>query len=170
MAGPMFTRTVSPRRLRRLLNLFPPWLFQRIRVAEIDPDFRRSVVRVRRSRLTANLQGTTFGGTIYSAADPMFAILYWQVLAHRGVRVQGWSRSAAIRYLAPATTTLTLEFAISDEDIARAVKALERDGKYAYTHAVEAIDEAGRTCAVAEVEVFLRRPRDGRKAASAYSV
>ena len=60
---------ISPGQLKRRLNLYPPFLFNRIRVMEIAPEFRACTVRVKSSLLTRNLQGTLFGGTIYSAAD-----------------------------------------------------------------------------------------------------
>lgn len=74
----------TPRRMRRLLNLYPPFLFQRVRIARIAEGFLACDVRVKKSFLTRNLQGTTFGGTIYSAADPIYALLLWQAVAHRG--------------------------------------------------------------------------------------
>ena len=161
-------RALSARRTRWLLNFFPPWLIQGIRIVELDPAFRRCVVRVRRSRLTANLQGTTFGGTIFCAADPIFAILYWQILAHRGIHAHAWLRGASIRYLAPAATALTLEFALSEDDVARALSAIEREGRYARKHLVEARDASGVVCAVAETEVYLKRAPDDVKDASAF--
>ena len=166
--SPPAPRTLSAWQTRGLLNFFPPWLFQGIRLVELDPEFRRCVVRVRRSRLTRNLQGTTFGGTIFAAADPMFAILYWQILAHRGIRVQAWVRSATVRYLKPAATALTLEFALTDGDVAQAVEALDREGRYARHHLVEARDTAGVLCATAETEVYLKLPRDDQKGVSAF--
>lgn len=110
-------RVLSESRLKWSLNFFPPWLVQGIRVVEVGPGFRRCRVRVRRSFLTGNLSGTTFGGTIFSAADPVHAVMYWQILAHRGLRVQAWLRSASIRHLRPAATALTLDFVLTDADV-----------------------------------------------------
>ncbi|HKQ61001.1 MAG TPA: DUF4442 domain-containing protein [Candidatus Polarisedimenticolaceae bacterium] len=157
MAGDRLPHPLSERQTRRRLNLFPPWLVQGIRIVELGPGFQRCRVRVARSRLTRNLQGTIFGGTIFAAADPVYAILYWQILAHRGVRVQAWLRSASIRYLRPARSALTLDFALSDGDVAAAVAALERDGRFSRTHRVLALDAAGKTCAEADTDVVLER-------------
>jgi hypothetical protein len=141
------------------LNLYPPFLFGRTRVVHVDEEFRGCTVRVRPSLLTRNLQGTIFGGTIFSAADPFHALLLWQVFARRGIRVQAWLKSARIDYLRPAASELTLEFALSEEDIEAARVAIERDGRFARTFRTEAIDREGGVCSVIETEVYLRRPR-----------
>lgn len=102
MPRPKTPRRWSPRGTRWLLSLYPPFLFQGIRVVELDPRFSYCRLRVARSWLTRNLYGTTFGGTIFSAADPIHAVLYWQRFARRGERVQTWLRSATIRYMRAA--------------------------------------------------------------------
>ena len=139
-----------------MLNLYPPLLAQRIRVVDIAPGFRSCRVRVAKSVLTRNLFGTTFGGTIFAAADPIHAILYWQVFARRGLAIQAWLKSARIEYRKPAASALTLAFVLSDADVVDAEEALEREGRFARTFRVEAIDREGQICAVVECEVVLR--------------
>jgi acyl-coenzyme A thioesterase PaaI-like protein len=151
-----------------ILNLFPPLLFNRIRVVKIEPGFRACTVRVARSLLTRNLHGTTFGGTIFSAADPYYAVMYWQVLARRGYRVQAWLKRAGIDYHRPAETALTLEFRLSDDEIAEAVAALDGAGRHRKRHVIEALDREGRVCATVETEVYLRLPGATQKEVSAF--
>lgn len=161
-------RVLSERRGRWILNYFPPLFFNRIRVIEIEPGFRACKVRVVRSLLTRNLHGTTFGGTIFTAADPYYAVMYWQVLARRGYRVQAWLRRASIEYHHPAATSLTLEFRLSDEEIAAAAAALDERGRYRKRHVVEALDRDGRVCATVETEVYLRLPGAAQEEVSAF--
>lgn len=161
-------RALSPFQVKWLLNLFPPWFVQGIRIVEIAPDFRRATVRVRRGLFTGNLNGSTFGGTVFAAFDPVCAILYWQILAHRGIRVQAWLRSASIRYTKPAKTALVIEFEVGDADVEDAVAALAREGRFGRSHHVVARDAAGVVCAEADTEVYLRLPREGQKEVSAF--
>jgi acyl-coenzyme A thioesterase PaaI-like protein len=151
-----------------LLSLYPTLLFSRIRITRVGPGFRSCSVRIARSLITRNLNGTTFGGTIFSAADPFYAVMYWQIFARRGIRVQTWLKSARIRYFKPAATALTLEFALTDEDVERAAGELEREGRFTRTHAVDAVDTNGQTCATIETEVYLRLPRADQKEGSAF--
>jgi len=159
-------RLLSERQGKWVLTLFPPLLFQRIRVLRIGAGFRTAEVRVARSLFTRNLHGTTFGGTIFSAADPLYAIMYWQVMAREGIQVHSWLKSAQIAYLKPATTALKLTFELSDDDVARAREGLEREGRHTCNHRVEAIDAQGRAVAAIETEVYLRRPRTDDSSAS----
>lgn len=154
--------------MKWLLTLFPPWLVQGIRIVSIAPDFRRATVRVRRGLFTGNLHGSTFGGTVFAAFDPVCAILYWQLLAHRGIRVQAWLRSASIRYTKPAKSALTIVFEIGEQDVEDALAALRDGGRFARTHHVVATDAAGEVCAEADTEVYLRLPREGQREVSAF--
>ena len=161
-------RVWSPRRARWLLGFFPPLLFSRIRILEISPDFQLARIQVRRSFLTRNLNGTTFGGTLFSAADPIHAILYWQILARRGLAVQTWLKSARIDYLRPARTHVVLEARVRDGDIEAALVALEAEGKFVHTHTLEVRDDGGVLCAQVEVDVYVRLLGQGHRSLSGF--
>ncbi len=149
-------RALSPRRIRWLLNAFPPLWFGRIRIVELDEDFHGCTVRIRHCWLTRNLDGAMFGGTIFSGFDPYYAILYWQLLAHRGIRAQAWLRSATIQYRRPVRSSLTIRFQLTGADVAEALEQLQRTGRHTCSHSLEARDEDGVVCATAVTEVYLR--------------
>ncbi|MDH3283184.1 MAG: DUF4442 domain-containing protein [Acidobacteriota bacterium] len=153
-------RRLSERTGRWLLNLYPPFLCQRIRVSEIGPGFTRVTVRVSQSLLNRNLNGTIFGGTIYSAADPIYALMFWQVFAREGIATRVWLRRATVRFLEPASGKLTLRFELSAADLHEARSRLARDGRHVHTCETAVADGRGRTCAVIETEaqVALRTP------------
>ena len=60
-------RVLSEWVFKWFLNLYPPLLFNRIRIVEVGPGIRYLRIRVGKSLLTRNLHGSIFGGTIYSA-------------------------------------------------------------------------------------------------------
>ena len=160
----LILRRHSPRRLRWVLRLYPPFLLARIRPDWIAPDFTSAHVRVRRSRLTRNLNGTTFGGAISAAVDPLHAVLLWQALVQQGVSSRAWTKRSAVRFLAPATKDLIWTIELRAQDIAAARSALERGEDYEETFSSEARDTAGTLCAVAETTVVLRRVLGGASA------
>ena len=139
-----------------MLNLYPPFLFQRIRVPEVADDCRHCRVVVARSLLTRNLNGSTFGGSIFSAADPIYSILYWQVFARLGLRVEVWLKAATIRYLKPAKTRLTLDFRLEPGDVERAQQELTQDGRFERSFSTDAVDTRGEVCARVETVVHVR--------------
>jgi len=151
-----------------MLSLYPPLFFQRVRVVAIEPGFRACRVRVERSLLTRNLNGTTFGGSIFSAADPNYAVMYWQIFARRGEVVQSWLKSAAIRYRKPAATALTLEFRLDEPEIEAAAADLREAGRFDRSYLVEAVDRTGEVCARVETLVHVRYPGSGQREVSGF--
>lgn len=156
MAGDARLRIWGAQRMRWMLRLFPPIWFQRIVPTHFSQDYLTARVRVRRSLLTRNLNGTTFGGTIYAAADPIFALMYWQALARRGVATRTWLLAARVQYRKPATTSLALDFCLVAADLDAAEQELRQRGKSVRIHRVEARDEHGAVCAELELVTFLR--------------
>lgn len=154
--------------MRRLLNLYPPYLLQRIVVVDVAEDFRRARVRLKRSLLTRNLNGTAFGGSIYAAADPVYALMYWQALAQRGMALQTWLMAARAQYRKPAASSLTFDFALTAADLDGAQAELQARGKAVRTHRVEARDPHGAVCAELELVNYLRLLRAGDREISGF--
>ncbi|MGB3617135.1 MAG: YiiD C-terminal domain-containing protein [Catalinimonas sp.] len=147
---------LSPTLTRLMLNGFPPLLFNGIRITHLQPDFLRLTVRIRSSLLNRNLQRTIFGGTIFSAADPYYAILYWQLMYRRGLPTEAWLKQAEIDYHRPGKTDLRLHFRLTGADARDAEQALRREGKFERWHEVEVRDRHGRVCATVRTLVHLR--------------
>lgn len=142
--------------IRRMLNLFPPLFFNRIRIRRVAPGFREMEVRVRSSLLNRNLQRTIFGGTLFSAADPCFAIMYWQIFAHAGWNTEAWLKEARIEYFKPADSHLTLHFVLTQEEIDTAKNELEREGRFSRWHSTDAVNDRGEVVARIHTLVYLR--------------
>ncbi|HJO26915.1 MAG: DUF4442 domain-containing protein [Planctomycetes bacterium] len=162
------SRTLSPRAIKWILNVFPPLFFQRIRVREISDDFMSCRVVIKRSLLTRNLHGTTFGGTIFSAADSPLPIMLWQIFAHRGIQVESWLQAGEIHYDHPAATDLLLDFTLTEEEIAEAAAELEERGRFRRRHEILARDRNGQVCARVTMESYIRLPRGSDGGLSAF--
>ena len=147
---------LSPKIVRLILNLFPPLLFNRISIQSIKNDFMEVKVRIRHSIINKNFHRTIFGGTIFSAIDPYFPIMYWQIFSRKKLPIEVWIKKAEISYKNPAETDLHLKFILIEEDIKKALKGLQKDGRYQVWHVVEAFDENGMICAEAKVLVYIR--------------
>lgn len=159
---------MSPFKLKWILNLYPPLFLQGTRVTRLDKDLRYCEVQVRRRLWTKNLNGTTFGGTIFAAADPVYPLLYWQLFARRGEKLQVWLKGATIDYQKPAATTLTLKFELGDADLEAALADLDARGKSIREHRIEAVDASGEICAVVNSLVYMRRLRQGQQEVSGF--
>lgn len=150
---------LTPFKAKWMMNFYPPLLVNRIFVKSISSDFRKVNVRIKKSWLNINLQGTIFGGTIFSAADPFYALMYWQVFKQKGYKCEAWLKSAEIDYLKPGTTDLDLVFELTELDIEEALKELALKGRFQKTHLIEMINTNGEVCAQVKTLVYLRIPR-----------
>ncbi|MBT3417585.1 MAG: DUF4442 domain-containing protein [Flavobacteriales bacterium] len=139
-----------------VMNMFPPLFFNRIILKEVSEDYSYMKVKIRKSILNMNFHRSIFGGTIFSAFDPYFPTMYYNIFAQKNRKLEIWMKSANIKYKRPATTHLFLEFKISKEDILLAEKELNEKGKHEKWHKVEAINKKGIVCAEAEMLVYLR--------------
>ena len=142
--------------LKAFLNIFPPLLFNRIIIKEISNDFMQMKVVVKRSLFNINFQKTIFGGSIFSACDPYFPIMYYQIFDAKGKKLIIWLKAAEIQYLKPAKSNLKLNFKITEKEIQLAEKNLTKTGKFEIWHTVQAMNKKGEVCAKAKMQIYLK--------------
>ncbi len=138
------------------LRLYPPLFFNRIWLKGFSKDYTSCKVKIFKSLLNTNFNGTIFGGTIFSATDPFYALCYYQILHQRGFKVQTWLKSASIQYKKPADQNLFLEFNVSEQDIQEAINSMNSIGKFVKTYEILIKDKDGVIYAVAQNEVYGR--------------
>lgn len=150
------------------MRFYPPLFFQRIWVVRFEKDFRGVEVKVKPSFLNKNYNRSIFGGTIFSASDPFYAILFDQILQRRGLKTRVWLKSASIQYLKPGRKTISFKIQISEEDIKEAEVHLHDVGKYVKSFPIEIYDTQGELCAKVQNEVYIRNLHKGEKDIVAY--
>ena len=135
-------------------------MFNRIRIQPISADFTEVNVKIKKSIWNKNLAGTIFGGTLFSAADPFIAVMYWQIFSirfHKNIIV--WLKSAEIQYKIPSNSDMMLHFKIDEEEILLAKKDLDEKGKHVSTYNVEIKNTDGEICAVVKLNSYLGNPK-----------
>lgn len=138
------------------MRLYPPFLLQRIWVKKVYTDFKGIEVKINRSLLTTNLGKSTFGGTLFSATDPFYALLCYQIVIRRGIKPVVWLKSARISYIKPARTDLKFTLRISDDFIEEMIQELRSYGKFTKELPIEVYDKQGELCLIAFNEVYVR--------------
>lgn len=154
---------VSENTLKWLMRFYPPMFFQRIWVKKICKGFTGIDVKINRSLFTTNLGNSIFGGTIFAATDPFYALLLGQLMQRRGFRVTVWLKSAQINYLKPGRTDLHYSIRLSDSDVQQAEQVLKSEGKFIHSFPIEIFDRHGELCATASNEVYIRNLDSQRK-------
>jgi len=150
----MIRPRLTPRLLRLLLNLYPPYLGAGIRVVRIGADWRELVVEMKLRWYNRNAVGTQFGGSLYAMVDPHLMLLLMQLLGRDYVV---WDQAAAITFRRPGTGTVTARMALDDavlETIRR-----ETDGGQAYRPDFEVtiVGADGETVATVTKTLYVRR-------------
>jgi hypothetical protein len=147
---------ISENILKWVMRLYPPMFFQRIWVKKIHTGFKGIDVKINRSLFTTNFGKSIFGGTIFSATDPFYALLFGQLMKRKGFRVTVWLKSAQINYLKPGRTNLYFTIQITDEMITEVETALQKNGKFIKAYPIDIFDRSGQRCATAINEVYIR--------------
>lgn len=150
------------------MRFYPPLFFQRIWVKKFERGFTGVTVKVNRSVINTNYNKSIFGGTIFSATDPFYALLFDQVLQRRGYKVRVWLKSAHISYLKPGRTDLNFTISLNDEQIAEAEAALKTIGKFVKAYPMEIYNKHGELCATVMNEVYIRNLHSGEESRIAY--
>ena len=98
---------MTPRHLRRIFNLWPPFLFAGIRVHGIAPDWRHARVQLKLAWYNRNYVRTHFGGNLFSMTDPFWMIL---VMHNLGPDYVVWDKAAEIEFIAPGREDVFADF------------------------------------------------------------
>lgn len=159
---------VSENMLKWAMRFYPPLFFQRIWVIKFDKGFTGVHVKISKSFLNVNYNRTIFGGTIFSASDPFFALLFDQILQRRGLKCRVWLRSAEIRYLKPGATNLYFTISLSEEQIKEAETILLTEGKFVKAYPMNIFSSEGLLCATVINEVYIRNLYKGEEQTIAY--
>jgi len=105
----------TPATLRRIMNLWPPFLFSGIRVEAIADDWRYARVRLKLRWYNRNYVKTQFGGALFAMVDPFWMILTLEALRHEYIV---WDKAGEIEFIAPGRSDVIAEIRIDDAMLA----------------------------------------------------
>jgi hypothetical protein len=147
---------VSERLLKWTMRFYPPLFFQRIWVINFEKGFTGVRVKISKSILNRNYNGSIFGGTIFTATDPFYPLLFHQLFTKKGYHIVAWSKSAEIQFLKAGLTDLYFDIKIENSEIVEAEQILNTGGKYVKSHPIDIYNKNGEICASLNNEVYLR--------------
>jgi acyl-coenzyme A thioesterase PaaI-like protein len=150
-------RKVTARTLRRVLNLWPPFLFAGIRVMEIGDDFRHAKVELRMRPWNRNYVGTHFGGSLFAMTDPFWMLM---VMSSIGDGYIVWDKAASIDFEKPGRGTVTAEFRLDDAVLDELRAAAAGGDKVLRWFEAPVRDSTGDVVAMVRKQLYVRRKRD----------
>lgn len=149
-------RKVSARTMRRVLNLWPPFLFTGIHVAHIGDDFRSARVELRMRPWNRNYVGTHFGGSLFAMTDPFWMLLVMHAIGD-GYIV--WDKAASIEFEKPGRGPVAAEFLLEDAVLDELRAAAADGGKVLRWFETPVLDASGDVVATVRKQLYLRRKR-----------
>jgi acyl-coenzyme A thioesterase PaaI-like protein len=140
------------RRMR--FNFFPAFRATGARVTWIAEDMRALRIKLPLNIRTRNIHGTLFGGAMYAATDPLYAIL---IKVGLGPGYVIWDKVGAIRYRKPGRSTLYAECRVTEEDLAELRAKLQTQASVDVEREIELVDEAGVVHATVRKTIYVAR-------------
>ena len=157
-------RSLPPRRLARLMSLWPPYLFAGIRVLEIGDDWRSARVRLRLGRLNSNYVGTHFGGSLFAMTDPFWMMLAMNTLGREYVV---WDKAGEIEFVRPGRGTVHARFELTDDHLEALVAPTRDGGKALVWFDTDVVDDDGEVVARVRKQLYVRRKQPAQREATA---
>lgn len=150
---------MTARWLRRLFNLYPPYLGAGVRVRHLADDFRTARVEMPLRWYNRNYVGSHFGGSLFSMTDPFLMIM---LIRNLGPEYLVWDKAASIEFVAPGRGTMVAEFRL-DEALLDELRAATATGeKHLPWFDIEVRSSDGTLVARVRKQVYVRR-KDARR-------
>lgn len=145
---------------RRLLNLWPPFLINAIRVMSISDDWSQAHVRLRLRPWNRNYVRTQFGGNLFAMTDPFWMLL---VLHQLGRDYYVWDKAASIEFVAPGRSDVHARFHL-EPTVVDALRAQAADGsKVLHWFETDITTASGEVVARVRKQIYVRLKPAARK-------
>ncbi len=145
--------SLKTRLARWRFNFFPAYRGTGGRITYIAHDWREVRIKLPLSWRTRNYVGTTFGGSLFGAVDPIYMLMLIKVL---GPDYVVWDKSATIQFKKPGRATLYARFVISQNDVDDMRAELLRAQKLERGFHVDLTDQAGTVHASVDKTIHVR--------------
>jgi len=140
--------------LRRLGNLWLPFWGAGIKIVHVSPDYRLIRVQMKLRWYNKNYVGTHFGGSMYAMTDPFYMMM---LINNLGKDYIVWDKAARIEFLKPGRGTLSVTFAMDEEQIQAIKHRADTEGKFVFDIPVEILNPEGEVVASVNKTLYVRR-------------
>lgn len=150
----------NPGVMRHLLNFWPPFWFNGIKVAVLSADYRYAKVELSDRPWRRNINSSQFGGSMFAMTDPIYPLL---LMGAMGKTYMVWDKKADIDFIRPGRGNLTAEFWLHDATIAEIKAATDNGQKYFPQFLVLVKNKAGEVVCEVNRTVYIRKKPQHRE-------
>ncbi|WNL45153.1 DUF4442 domain-containing protein [Dyella sp. BiH032] len=147
---------------RRLLNLWPPFLFNSIRVQHVAEDWSEARVVLRLRPWNRNYVRTQFGGNLFAMTDPFWMLL---VMHRLGGEYFVWDKAGAIDFVAPGRSDVYAHFKLEPSVIDELRAAAATGEKVLRWFETDVMTADGEVVARVRKQLYVRLKPRAREAA-----
>ncbi|TAL92632.1 MAG: DUF4442 domain-containing protein [Rhodanobacter sp.] len=142
---------------RRLLNLWPPFLINAIRVQSLSDDYTEAKVVLQLRPWNRNYMKSQFGGNLFAMIDPFWMLL---VMHQLGSDYYVWDKAGAIDFVAPGYEDVYAHFKLESGVVEELRAAAAGGDKVLRWFETEVKTASGTMIAVVRKQVYVRlKPR-----------
>jgi|SRR5579859_4217039 len=142
-------------RLTRVgFNFFPAYRGSGGRLTYVSDDWREVRLAIPLSWRTRNYVGTTYGGSIYGAIDPVYMIM---LIKNLGPEYVVWDKAASIRFLRPGRETLFARFLLPEAELTEIRRLADSSRSLDRVYRVEVKSREGALHATVEKAIYIAR-------------
>jgi acyl-coenzyme A thioesterase PaaI-like protein len=138
---------------RRLVNLWPPFLCNSIRIQSLDDDYSEARVVLRLRPWNRNYVRTQFGGNLFAMVDP-----FWMLLAmHQlGSDYYVWDKAGTIDFVAPGREDVYAHFKLEPAVVDELRAAAAGGEKVLRWFETEVKTASGEVIAIVRKQIYVR--------------
>ena len=136
-----------------LFNFSPAYRGSGARVMSISPDFQEIRIKLKLSWKTKNHLGMIWGGSLYSALDPMYGVMLHKIL---GKNFHVVDKAATIHFQKPGLKHLYAHFKIDKAEIDSIKNQLKSSFKLDRVYSISLKDKEDVVYAYCEKTVHIR--------------
>lgn len=154
----------KPAVMRHLLNFWPPFFFNGIKVAALADDYRYARVTLNDRPWRRNINSSQFGGAMFAMTDPIYPLMLMGAL---GKEYLVWDKKADIDFITPGRGKITAEFWLGDAVLDEIKQATAQGEKYFPQFLVHVKDERQQIICEVNRTLYVRKKRQHRPSSSA---
>lgn len=140
-------------RLRRMMNIWFPFLFTGIHITKFSEDFRHVTVELRSRWYNRNYVGTHFGGSLFAMTDPFWMIM---ILHTIGKEYVVWDKAGEIEFVKPGRGVVTAEFKLEESMLDELRQAAAGNEKVLRWFDIPVTNSEGELVAKVRKQIYVR--------------
>ncbi|MEM7550348.1 MAG: DUF4442 domain-containing protein [Bacteroidota bacterium] len=140
------------KRLRWYFNFFPAYRSTGARITYIQRDFQQIKIKLPLNRRTKNYVGTIFGGSMFSAADPIYMVM---LIRNLGKKYIVWDKSGEVKFVRPGTETLYGVFDLKEEILLQIKEKIDNKNEGTFDFFVDLKTKEGKLISRVSKKIYV---------------